>query len=134
MMVIGAALNMIADFFISDEIYTQLSRQSGACIFMFGAICFAVMQIMQKHAGNSLTINRLRAIMTIGDICFIIAGLLLIENAFRIVYPYFTSDVNNYNFYIQYINNNWVMFLLIATILEVYTTHRIAYEIGKEKK
>ena len=132
MMVIGAGVNMVADFALSDEIVADYFQKVGACMFMLGSVCFAAMQIMQKYTGKSITIERLRSIQIIGDICFVLAGLLLMENAFRIVEPMFTSSMDSLITYYRYINNNWVVALLVAAILEVYTTHRIAFELKKE--
>lgn len=34
--------------------------------------------------------------------------------------------------YMKYVNNNWVVTLLIAAIIEMYTMHRISAELRKE--
>jgi hypothetical protein len=34
--------------------------------------------------------------------------------------------------YVQYIGNNWVVTLLIAALLQLYTSHRIGRELEKE--
>jgi len=36
--------------------------------------------------------------------------------------------------YLQYVYNKWVVTLLIAAILQLYTTHRISQELEKEAK
>ena len=41
---------------------------------------------------------------------------------------------NGYYQYVTYINNNWVILLLIAAVIEIYTTHRISNELDKEAK
>ena len=38
-----------------------------------------------------------------------------------------------YYTYIEYVYNKWVVLLLIAAILEVYTTHRLDSELKKTK-
>ncbi len=132
-MVVGAGLNMVGDLFVSGNLsMTALLQKIGACFFMIGSLCFASMQIIQGYTGDKFAIKRLRSIQVIGDIFFIISGLLLVEKAFQLVYPLFTSSMENQMFYAQYIHNNWVVTLLIAAILEVYTTHRIASEIKKD--
>lgn len=131
MMVIGAGLNMAADFFVNDSNVIGLLHKIGACIFLIGSFDFASLQIIQSYGGDNFIIKRLRTMQVIGDIFFVVAGLFLFENAFRFALPYFND---NYIFYAQFINNNWVLFLLVAAILEVYTTHRIAHELEKEKK
>ena len=109
-------------------------RNATSIIFATGTILFALMQMTQFYSGPSLTIRRLRGLMVIGDLCFIIAGLLAVENVYRILFPYIATTIDGYNHYIQYINNNWVVALLIGAIFEMYTTHRISYELKKETK
>jgi hypothetical protein len=36
--------------------------------------------------------------------------------------------------YAKYIHNNWVVVLLVAAILQLYASHRIANEMEKEAK
>ena len=36
--------------------------------------------------------------------------------------------------YLQYVNNNWVVVLLVAAVLQLYTTYRISSELEKEAK
>ena len=102
-----------------------------AVVFAVGAVMFVAMQVQNVYTGTNFVIKRLRRIMLFADACFIIAALLLLENAFRFIFPLFLGSVDGYNNYIRYINNNWVVALLIAAILEMYTTHRIESEIKK---
>jgi hypothetical protein len=37
-------------------------------------------------------------------------------------------------YYLNYIKNNWVVLLLLAAILQLYTTYRIDHELEKEAK
>lgn len=132
LMVVGAGLNMVGDLFVSGSLaMTLLLQKIGACFFMIGSLCFATMQIMQGYTGDKLTVKRLRSIQVLGDIFFVLSGLLLMEKAFLFIYPLFTSSMDDQLFYARYIHNNWVVVLLVAAILEVYTTHRIAHEINK---
>ena len=36
--------------------------------------------------------------------------------------------------YIKYVHNNWVVVLLVAAVLQLYTSHRIANELEKDTK
>ena len=36
--------------------------------------------------------------------------------------------------YIKYIHNNWVIVLLVAAVLQLYSSHRIGHELEKEAK
>ena len=66
-------------------------------------------------------------------VLFILSGVLMLENAFKFMLPLFVKYVDNgYMAYVTYIHNNWVVLLLIAAIIEIYTTHRISYELKKE--
>ena len=101
-------------------------------VFAIGAITFALLQMSQTYSGNSMTIKRLRKIMVIGDICFILAAILQLEHCYKFLAPHFYSNIDGMMFYTQYIYNNWVVPLLIGAVLEMYTTHRISSELKKE--
>lgn len=98
-------------------------------IFLIGSIGFASMQIMQSYDGTSLTIRRLKKIMTLADIFFIFSGMLMVDTS----YQFMQNLWSNYFIYFQYIYNKWVLLLLIAAILEMYTMHRISSELKKEQ-
>lgn len=115
-------------------VVTGFLVQPATICFTIGSIAFALMQLQQSYEGNSITIKRLRRIMVIGDIAFVLAGLLMFENNFRLIYPFVATSIDGYNNWIHYVYNNWVVMLLIAAILEMYTTHRISYELKKEEK
>ena len=103
-------------------------------IFCIGSISFALMQMTQTYDGNNITLKRLRHIMVLADIAFIISGLLMLENVYKFFFPLFANTIEGYNTYIYVVYNNWVVALLIGAVLEIYTTHRIAYVIKKEEK
>lgn len=109
---------------------------SGASIFMQswapyifapGALLFAAMQMRQAYDGQNFTVRRLRRIMLTSDVLFLLAALLM-----------FASQSNffglNLLVYIKYVHNNWIVVLLVAAILQLYSTHRIASELEKEAK
>ena len=85
---------------------------------------------MQSYEGNNLAVKRLKSIMTLADILFIVAGLLMIDNVYCVFRPLF----DNYESYISILYNKWGIVLLIAAILEMYTMHRIDYVLNKENK
>ena len=108
--------------------------------FLAGTILFATMQMAQRYEGTALTLKRLRGIMTAADIAFIIAGLLMFENAWHLLFQatvWHNHDVMNfeaYENYMKYINNKWVVALLIAAVLELYSMNRISYELKKQDR
>ena len=128
---LGGLLMVVGVGCVVFGVQTALMRY-GAVAFAVGAVCFATMQMTQVYTGNNIVIRRLRRIMVFADVCFVVAALLLIENAFQIVFPYMATTIDGYNNYIHYVYNNWVVALLIAAILELYSTHRISYELKKE--
>ena len=93
------------------------------------------MQMMQTYSGNNFTIRRLRRIMVTGDVLFIVSALLMVENSYALLLPVFMKLFpDGYNYYVTYVHNNWVLLLLVAAMLEIYTTHRISSELAKEAK
>ncbi len=103
-------------------------------IFFIGAICFALMQISQSYQGESVTIIRLRRITICSDCLFILSSLFMLEDSYLILFRLFLKWFENgYSYYWNFIHNNWVVILLIAALLEIYSTNRIAKELKKEE-
>ena len=98
-----------------------------AYIFAPGAVMFAAMQMRQSYDGNNFTIRRLRRIQLTSDVLFLLAGLLMLANQSN----FFGIDLL---LYIKYVHNNWIVVLLVAAILQLYASHRIANELEKEAK
>ena len=112
LMVIGAGTSLLA-WTLAPYIYS------------IGAICFSAMQMLQRYEGNNFTIRRLRRMMLISDVLFLIAALLMFANMGNALH---LSQVD----YLQYVYNKWVIVLLIAAILQLYSSHRIGHELEKE--
>jgi hypothetical protein len=96
-------------------------------IFAPGALLFAAIQMRQTYEGSNITIRRLRRIMLISDVLFLIAALMMFANQANFLGL-------NFLVYIKYVHNNWIVVLLVAAILQLYTSHRIANELEKEAK
>lgn len=105
-------------------------QQIACWIFLVGALLFAAMQVNQAYEGQNLTIKRLKKIMTFADIFFVLAGLLMVDSA-NMWLKYYFSDITTY---LNLVYNKWVLMLLAAAILEMYSMHRIASELKKENK
>ena len=104
--------------------FVLLFYQSVSCwVFLAGAILFATVQLMQTFEGDNITIKRLKRIQDLSDILFIIAGIILVDT----VYGFFRDFFSNYENYVTYLYNKWVVVLFLATLLELYTVHRIDY-------
>ena len=104
---------------------TLLAWRLAPYVFAVGAICFASMQMLQRYEGQNFVIRRLRRILLLSDVLFLVAALLMLANQGNFLgLSYIT--------YIQYVYNKWVVVLLIAAILQIYTIHRIGHELEKE--
>ena len=109
--------------------FVLLFYQSVSCwVFLAGAILFATVQLMQTFEGDNITIKRLKRIQDLSDILFIIAGIILVDT----VYGFFRDFFSNSENYVTYLYNKWVIVLFLATLLELYTVHRIDYELSKK--
>lgn len=114
LMVVGAGTSMLAWKF-------------APYVFAVGVLCFVSMQFLQRYEGTNFVIRRLRRIMLISDFLFLLSALLMIANTGNFLgLDYIT--------YINYVYNKWVITLLIAAILQLYSTHRITHELEKEAK
>ena len=97
-------------------------------VYLVGALFFSAMQIQQKYEGNNFAIKRLRKIVFVSNVLFVLAGILMVDSVHQFLRPLFSSQYE----YITYIYNKWVVLLMIAAILQLYTTHRISSELKKE--
>lgn len=114
LMVVGAGVSL-------------LQWSAAPYVFALGALGFASMQMLQRYEGSNFVIRRLRRIMLLSDVLFLVSAVLMFasqENVFGL------SHIT----YLQYVYNKWVVTLLIAAILQLYTTHRIGNELEKEAK
>ena len=106
---------------------TLLGWGSAPYIFAIGALGFSSMQMQQRYEGQNFTNRRLRRMMLLSDVLFLVAALLM-----------FASKGNflglSYITYIEYVYNKWVIVLLIAALLQLYSMHRIGSELEKEAK
>ena len=102
-----------------------------ACwLFLLGAVLFTAMQAQQRYLGTDITIRRLKRLQTFSGLLFVVSGMLMTDN----VSGWARALVANQETYIQLIYNKWVLLLLIAALLQLYTTHRIDHELKKNSK
>ncbi|MCI6080700.1 MAG: hypothetical protein SPG55_06780 [Prevotella sp.] len=112
MMVIGSGANLFA--------------QSWApYVFAMGTIGFVLMQLKQKYDGDNVAIKRLRRMVIISDVCLLLAAVMMFANMDNL----FRLDAITY---IKYVHNNWVVVLMVAAMLQLYTSHRISKELLKD--
>ena len=112
MMVIGSGANIFAQSWAPS-------------VFGMGTIGFVLMQLKQKYEGSNVALKRLRRMVIISDVCLLLAALLMFANMDNL----FRLDALTY---IKYVHNNWVVALLVAAMLQLYTSHRISKEILKD--
>jgi len=108
-MVVGAGLSLI-----------QLNIAT--YIYSIGAIGFVSMQMQQRYDGPNFTARRLRRIMLLSDVLFLVAAVLMFASQGN---PLGLAHIT----YITYIYQKWVIVLLIAAILQLYTSHRLSSEL-----
>lgn len=96
-------------------------------VYAVGAVCFASMQMLQRYEGTNFTIRRLRRIMLLSDVLFLVTAVLMFANQGNALGL-------DWIYYLNYVKNNWVVLLLLAAILQLYTTYRIGNELEKETK
>ena len=106
---------------------TLLGWGSAPYIYALGALGFASMQMQQRYEGSNFTIRRLRRMMLISDVLFLVAALLMFASLGNFLG---LSHIT----YIEYVYNKWVIVLLVAAILQLYSMHRIGNELEKEAK
>lgn len=108
--------------------FALMWQQTIVCwIYLIGSVLFTVLQSMQTYNGNNFVLKRLKRIQSVADICFILSALLMVDTAYLFFRPIFTDFLT----YTQYVYNKWVVLLLIAAFLELYTTYRIDSEMKK---
>lgn len=109
--------------------YAFLFAQQTVCwIYFAGALLFASMQVSETYEGANPTIRRLKRIMTVADIFFVLSGLLMVDSAYQFMRDAFSDPIA----YLNVIYNKWVLLLLVAAMLEMYTMHRISAELKKD--
>lgn len=98
-----------------------------AYVFAPGALMFVAMQMRQRYEGKDFTVRRLRRMMLLSDVLFLVAALLMFANQSNFLGLDYLS-------YIKYVHNNWIVVLLVAAVLQLYSSHRIANELENTQK
>ena len=123
---IEAILLLVGGLFmvIGSGAYVLMQVWAGY-VFGVGALLFAAMQMRQSYHGNNFMVRRLRRMLLLSDGLFLVSALLMLANQSN----FLGLDMMTY---IKYVHNNWVVVLLVAAILQLYASHRIANELEKE--
>ena len=114
LMLVGAVMGMVI-------------KSVAPYVFAVGVLAFVGVQIQQRYEGDNLTIQRLRRIMLFSDV-------LLVGAAFLMFADYGNPLGLDIITYLNYIHNNWVVVLLLAALIQLYSVFRIDSELKKEAK
>lgn len=120
--VAGAVLMVVG------AVASVLRWDSAPWIYAVGAVAFTSMQMLQSYEGRNFTIRRLRRIMLFSDFLLLFSAMLMFVSR----WPQLGGL--DWLTYVNYVHNNWVVTLLIAAILQLYTTYRIDSELAKERQ
>lgn len=88
-------------------------------VYCLGALMFASMQMAGRYEGGSFVIRRLRRQQLTGAVLLMLSGGAMFGNAFGVEYMR---------------HNEWLLIMLVAAILELYTAFRIPAEMEKERR
>ncbi len=127
---VGGALMVVGAGCFSVVLWNADIQRVACWVFLVGAVLFTVMQVMQVYDGRSFVVRRLKRIQGIADLLFLVSGFLMVDRVYALLRPFFVTDVD----YLNTIGNKWVLALLIAAILEMYTATRISSELKKERE
>lgn len=81
-------------------------------IYVVGSFMFGAMQMADRYEGSNFVIHRLRRQQVLGALMLMLTGIAM--------------------FVCKY--NEWIVCLLIACLLELYTAFRLPQELEKEGK
>ena len=88
-------------------------------VYCVGALMFVAMQMSESYEGDSFVVRRLRRQQIVGGLLLLLSGVAMFGQEYHIMYMQ---------------HNEWLIILLIAAMLELYTSFRIPAEIEKENK
>ena len=88
-------------------------------VYCVGALMFVAMQRLESYEGDSFVVRRLRRQQIVGGLLLLLSGVAMFGQEYHIMYMQ---------------HNEWLIILLIAAMLELYTSFRIPAEIEKENK
>ena len=126
--IIGGVLMVVGAGCMAFGFIYPLLCQIVSWLFLLGAVLFSVMQMQQTYDGLNFTVKRLKKLQTVADLFFVLAGLSAVETTHQFMRGYFEMQA-----YSTYFGNKWVVFMLVAAMIELYTVHRIDHELKKEK-
>ena len=116
---------------VSAGCYAFMVLQPVVCwVFIAGALLYGAMQWRQKYEGTDFVVRRLRRMKLTANVFILLAGVLMADSVYHFLAPLFSD----WHTYIAYVYNKWVIPLLVAAMLEMYSTYRISSELAKQKE
>ncbi|MEG1579635.1 MAG: hypothetical protein RR386_00015 [Bacteroidaceae bacterium] len=88
-------------------------------IYSVGAVCFSSMQLLASYEGTNFVIKRLRRQQIIAVLLLLIAAIPMFMTIWKQGFAQ---------------QNEWVLCLTIAAVVELYTAFRIPAELEKESR
>ena len=122
LMVVGAGCYAFGFIYPKMLLYT-------CWVFLVGTVLFSVIQAMQLYEGKSFVIHRLKRIQNVANILFIFAGISMVDT----VYTFTEKWLGNPQLFYSILYGKWIVVMLVASILELYTTFRISHEMKGEE-
>lgn len=121
LMVVGACS------FVLRGIYPNVVEIT-SWLFLLGTVIFSVVQAIQTYEGTSVVLHRLKRIQNVASILFVFAGISMVDT----VYTFTEKWLGNPQLFYSILYGKWIVAILAASILELYTTFRISHELKKE--
>lgn len=105
-------------------------------LYLGGAIIFGISQIMDRYDGDSPMIKRLRAQQVTGALFLLISGFLMYAERWRpdIIMNNQSGGAIHSILIALTASNNWILFMCIAAVFELYSSFRLDKELDKEKE
>lgn len=96
-----------------------INHKAAFVLYTLGVLGFGCMQMLQTYDGQNFIIRRLRRQQLLGVLALFVGGCCMCMQTFRFGFA---------------IRNEWVVFVAIGAVLELWTAYRIPYELAKEGK
>jgi putative membrane protein len=87
-------------------------------LFAAGGIVFSIVRMMSRYNGHAIAVKRLHRQQLVGTLFLLLSVAAMGMQTFRLGW---------------FEHNEWMVFLLIFCVYEVYTAFRIPVELEKEK-
>ena len=84
---------------------------------------------MQTYEGKSPVIHSVRIVQSVANMLFVFAGISMVDT----VYTFTEKWLGNPQLFYSIFYGKWIVVMLVAAILELYTTFRISHEMKGEE-